>query len=161
PLTLSPDTSPRDAYTVDLAAGDAHRLTRALNPAIDEADLVASEVVRYPSFDGLDIPAIQYRPKGASASHKVPVLVWVHGGPGGQSRTGYSATIQHLVNHGYAVLAANNRGSSGYGKTVFHMDDRKHGEVDLQDIVHARPYLASLDWVDSARSGLIGGSYGW
>ena len=159
-LMLSSDTSPRDVYTVDLAAGDSNRLTKALNPAIDEADLVESEVVRYPSFDGLDIPAIQYRPKGASASHKVPALVWVHGGPGGQSRTGYSATIQHLVNHGYAVLAANNRGSSGYGKTFFHMDDRKHGEVDLQDIVHAKQYLASLDWVDADRIGIVGGSYG-
>ena len=52
----------------------------------------------------------------------------VHGGPGGQSRRGYSAMIQHLVNHGYGVFAANNRGSSGYGKTFFHMDDRRHGE---------------------------------
>jgi dipeptidyl aminopeptidase/acylaminoacyl peptidase len=43
--------------------------------------------------------------------------VWVHGGPGGQSRVGYFALIQYLVNHGYAVLAVNNRGSSGYGKT--------------------------------------------
>lgn len=159
-LMLSSDTSPRDVYTVDLAAGDSKRLTKALNPAIDEADLVDSEVIRYPSFDGLEIPAIQYRPKDASANHKVPALVWVHGGPGGQSRTGYSATIQHLVNHGYAVLAANNRGSSGYGKTFFHMDDKKHGEVDLQDIVYAKQYLASLDWVDPERIGIIGGSYG-
>jgi dipeptidyl aminopeptidase/acylaminoacyl peptidase len=87
-------------------------------------------------------------------------LVWVHGGPGGQSRTGYSAAIQHLVNHGYAVLAANNRGSSGYGKTFFHADDRKHGEVDLKDIVYAKQYLASLDWVDGERIGILGGSYG-
>ncbi|HET6629572.1 MAG TPA: S9 family peptidase [Woeseiaceae bacterium] len=159
-LMLSSDTSPPDVYTVELAAHDNRRLTTALNPAIDEADLVASEVVRYESFDGLEIPAIQYRPQGASATHKVPALVWVHGGPGGQSRTGYSATIQHLVNHGYAVLAANNRGSSGYGKTFFHMDDRKHGEVDLQDIVYAKRYLASLDWVDGEHIGIIGGSYG-
>src|SRR3546814_12752555 len=92
--------------------------------------------------------------------NKLPALVWVPGGPGGQSRTGCSATIQQLVNHGDAVLAANNRGSSGYGKTFFHMDDRKHGEVDLQDIVHAKQYLASLDWVDPDRIGIIGGSYG-
>jgi dipeptidyl aminopeptidase/acylaminoacyl peptidase len=159
-LMVSSDTSPADVYTVDLAASDSKRLTTALNPEIDEADLVASRVVRYESFDGLEIPAIQYRPQGASPSNKVPALVWVHGGPGGQSRTGYSATIQHLVNHGYAVLAANNRGSSGYGKTFFHMDDRQHGEVDLQDIVHAKRYLASLDWVDGERIGIIGGSYG-
>ena len=159
-LMVSSDTSPRDVYTVDLATDASKRLTKALNPAIDEADLVASEVIRYPSFDGLEIPSIQFRPKGASASHKVPALVFVHGGPGGQSRTGYSPIIQHLVNHGYAVLAANNRGSSGYGKTFFHMDDRKHGEVDLQDIVHAKQYLASLDWVDADRIGIVGGSYG-
>jgi dipeptidyl aminopeptidase/acylaminoacyl peptidase len=159
-LMVSSDTSPSDVYTVDLASGQSARLTEALNPEIDEADLVATEVVRYKSFDDLDIPSILYRPQVAAAAHKVPALVWVHGGPGGQSRTGYSPTIQHLVNHGYAVLAANNRGSSGYGKTFFHMDDRRHGDVDLKDIVHAKNYLASLDWVDSEKIGIIGGSYG-
>ena len=92
--------------------------------------------------------------------NQVPALVWVHGGPGGQSRTGYNANIQYLVNHGYAVLAVNNRGSSGYGKTFFHMDDRKHGEVDLQDCVLARKYLESLTWIDKDLIGILGGSYG-
>jgi dipeptidyl aminopeptidase/acylaminoacyl peptidase len=159
-LLLSSDTSPSDVYTVDLASGTSARLTKALNPQIDEADLVETQVVRYKSFDGVEIPGILYRPHTASATGKVPALVWVHGGPGGQSRTGYSATIQHLVNHGYAVLAANNRGSSGYGKTFFHMDDRRHGDVDLRDIVLAKDYLASLEWVDGERIGIIGGSYG-
>jgi dipeptidyl aminopeptidase/acylaminoacyl peptidase len=159
-LMVSSDTSPSDVYTVDLAAGQSRRLTQALNPQIDEGALVEAELVRYPSFDGLEIPSILYRPKGASATNKMPALVWVHGGPGGQSRTGYSATIQHLVNHGYAVLAANNRGSSGYGKTFYHMDDRKHGEVDLEDIVHAKTWLQSQEWVDGERIGIIGGSYG-
>jgi dipeptidyl aminopeptidase/acylaminoacyl peptidase len=131
-LLLTSDTSPSDVYTVDLKAQDTERLTHALNPAIKETDLVASQVVRYKSFDGLVIPSILYKPKTASAQSKVPALVFVHGGPGGQSRSGYSAMIQHLVNHGYAVLAANNRGSTGYGKTFFHMDDKRHGEVDLQ-----------------------------
>ena len=159
-LLLSTDTSPNDIYVVDLDAGQSRRLTEAPNPVIDEGDLVPSAVVRYQSFDGLEIPAIVYRPKAASAANPAPALVWVHGGPGGQSRRGYSAMIQHLVNHGYAVLAANNRGSSGYGKTFFHMDDRRHGEVDLDDIVYGQRYLASLDWVDEARIGIIGGSYG-
>jgi dipeptidyl aminopeptidase/acylaminoacyl peptidase len=159
-LLVSSDTSPSDVYTVDLTAGTSARLTEALNPHIEEADLVESEVVRYRSFDEVEIPGILYRPHSASAANKAPALVWVHGGPGGQSRTGYSATIQHLVNHGYAVLAANNRGSSGYGKTFFHMDDRRHGDVDLKDIVHGKDYLASLDWVDARRIGIIGGSYG-
>ncbi len=117
-------------------------------------------MVRYPSFDGTLIPSILYKPKGASVDNKAPALVLVHGGPGGQTRRGYRAFVQHLVNHGYSVLGANNRGSSGYGKTFFHMDDKAHGEGDLQDIVRGRAYLESLDWVDGDRVGIIGGSYG-
>src|SRR3546814_17523911 len=105
---LSSDTSPRDVYTVDLAAGDSNRLTTALNPAIDEADLVASEVIRYPSFDDLEIPAIQYRPKAASASHKVPPLVWVHDRPGGPHRPGSSPTIPPPVTTSHPVPATHN-----------------------------------------------------
>ncbi len=86
--------------------------------------------------------------------------MYVHGGPGGQTTKGYRALFQHLVNHGYAILGANNRGSSGYGKTYFHMDDRRHGEDDLKDIVAGRKYLESLDWVDGSNVGIIGGSYG-
>ncbi|MEM7218516.1 MAG: prolyl oligopeptidase family serine peptidase [Pseudomonadota bacterium] len=158
---LNADTSPSDLYTFDLGGvPSAQRLTRALSPAIDESLLIESRVVRYPSFDDLDIPGLLYRPRNASADNPVPALVWVHGGPGGQSASGYSALRQHLVSHGYALLAANNRGSSGYGKTFFHLDDRRHGEVDLQDIVYAKRYLASLPWVDSDRIGIIGGSYG-
>ena len=159
-FVISADNSPSNVFTVDVASGNFRQWTQALNPAIDAADLVTSTVVRYRSYDKLEIPGILYRPKDASAQKRVPALVWVHGGPGGQSRTGYSATIQHLANHGYAVFAANNRGSSGYGKTFYHLDDRKHGDVDLKDIVAARDYLATLDWVDGGRIGIIGGSYG-
>jgi len=157
---LSKDTSPNNAVIADLKTGKLTTLTNALNPTIDEANLVDATIQRYESFDGLNIPGVLYRPKNASADAPAPALVWVHGGPGGQSRAGYSATIQHLVNHGYVVFAANNRGSSGYGKTFFHMDDRKHGDVDLKDIVYARKWLETQDWVDADRIGIIGGSYG-
>jgi dipeptidyl aminopeptidase/acylaminoacyl peptidase len=157
---VSSDSSPPNLYVLDLASGEHTQLTDTLNPAIDPAHLAQSEVIRYPSFDEVEIPSILYKPLQASATNKVPALVWVHGGPGGQSRVNYSATIQHLVNHGYAVLAVNNRGSSGYGKTFFHMDDRKHGDVDLKDCVWARKYLEGLDWVDGKHVGIIGGSYG-
>jgi dipeptidyl aminopeptidase/acylaminoacyl peptidase len=159
-LIVNADNSPSNIHVVDLEAGTSKQLTEALNPAIDPSHLVSNSVVRYESFDELEIPAILYKPHNASPDNPAPALVWVHGGPGGQSRTGYSATIQHMVNHGYAVLAANNRGSSGYGKTFFHMDDRRHGEEDLQDIVYGRHYLETLDWVDGSKVGVIGGSYG-
>jgi dipeptidyl aminopeptidase/acylaminoacyl peptidase len=153
-------TSPSNLHVVDLASQAHAQLTNALNPAISEAEMVDAQVIRFESFDGLEIPGILYRPHGASADNPVPALVWVHGGPGGQSRIGYSATIQHLVNHGYAVYAANNRGSSGYGKTFFHLDDRRHGEEDLMDIVSAGEWLRQQDWVNADQVGVIGGSYG-
>ncbi|WCL52832.1 S9 family peptidase [Gimibacter soli] len=152
--------SPRDLYVADLATGEAKVLTHAMNPAVDPSHLVEPTVVRYASFDGTEIPSILYKPQQASAENKVPAIVFVHGGPGGQTRVGYSGMIQHLVNHGYAVLGANNRGSSGYGKSFFHMDDKRHGEGDLQDIVWGRKYLESLDWVDGDRVAIVGGSYG-
>jgi len=159
-LILNADDSPSNIHVIDLATGETKQLTDALNPDIDQRHLVVSEVIRYKSFDGLEIPSILYRPHGASSDNPVPGLVLVHGGPGGQTRTGYQAMVQHLVNHGYAVLGANNRGSSGYGKTFFHLDDKRHGEEDLQDIVYGRAYLESLDWVDDSKIGIIGGSYG-
>jgi dipeptidyl aminopeptidase/acylaminoacyl peptidase len=90
---------------------------------------VDGQVVRFDSYDGVEIPGIIYRPHGASSGSKAPALVMVHGGPGGQARIGYNALIQYLVNHGYVVYDINNRGSSGYGKTFFAMDDRRHGEA--------------------------------
>jgi dipeptidyl aminopeptidase/acylaminoacyl peptidase len=127
---------------------------------MDIDDLVEASIIRYASFDGLEIPAVQYVPHQATTSNKVPALVWVHGGPGGQSRIGYRATIQYLVNHGYLILAVNNRGSSGYGKTFYKLDDLKHGQDDLADCVEAKKYLAATGIVDTTKIGIIGGSYG-
>ena len=68
--------------------------------------------------------------------------------------------MQYLVNHGYVLLGINNRGSSGYGKTFYAADDKKHGHEPLWDCVDAKKYLQSLDYVDPNRIGIIGGSYG-
>jgi dipeptidyl aminopeptidase/acylaminoacyl peptidase len=158
-FSVASDTSPSDIFVADLATGQARRLTTALNPRIDERQLVDGQVVRFASYDGVQIPGILYRPREASAGNPVPAIVMVHGGPGGQSRRGYSAMVQHLVNNGYAVYAINNRGSSGYGKTFYHMDDRRHGDVDLRDVVASRDFLANQDWI-SDRVAVMGGSYG-
>jgi dipeptidyl aminopeptidase/acylaminoacyl peptidase len=152
--------SPPNLYVYDLETKKATRLTDSLNPEINPDDLVDGRVVRYKSFDGLEIPAILYQPHGASAEHKVPAIVHVHGGPGGQARTNYSASVQFLVNHGYALLDVNNRGSDGYGKTFFLADDQKHGREPLWDCVEAKKYLKTLGYVDEKKIGIMGGSYG-
>lgn len=159
-LSVGSSKSPTNIYVYDFESKALNKLTESLNPDMEKEDLVEGEVVRYPSFDGLEIPSILYKPHQASAENQVPVLVWVHGGPGGQTRLNYFPLIQYLVNHGYAIIGVNNRGSSGYGKTFNRLDDQKHGEDDLMDCVYAKDYLATLDWADTSRVGIIGGSYG-
>src|SRR5204863_9157376 len=147
-------------YVFEFGGKAPRRLTDTLSKEVDAADLVDAQVVRFPSFDGMVIPNIFYKPHQASAQAKAPALVWVHGGPGGQTRRSYSPYIQFLVNHGYVVLGINNRGSSGYGKTFFTADDKKHGHEPLSDCVAAKKYLQTLPYVDPERSGIIGASYG-
>jgi dipeptidyl aminopeptidase/acylaminoacyl peptidase len=154
------DRSPSNLHLYELATSKATRLTSTLSPAIDPEDLVEAQVVRFKSFDGMEIPNILFKPHQATPDNKVPAIVLVHGGPGGQTRKGYSALAQYLVNHGYVVLGINNRGSSGYGKTFFTADDQKHGHEPLRDCVEAKKYLASLPYVDGSRVGIVGGSYG-
>ena len=144
---VSSSRTPQNLYVYNFESKEYDQLTHSLNPEIDEKDLVKGNVVRYQSFDGTEIPSILYKPHQATAKNKVPSLVYVHGGPGGQSRLGYRASIQYLVNHGYAVIAVNNRGSSGYGKTFYEMDDMKHGDADLKDCIYAKDYLADQEWV--------------
>jgi dipeptidyl aminopeptidase/acylaminoacyl peptidase len=158
-LSHSSDRTPADLYVYDPAAQQHVRVTNTMNPAIDPADLVDTEIVRYPSFDGLQIPAVLMKPHLAPGE-KAPALIDVHGGPGGQSRVGYNAMLQYLVNSGYVVLRVNNRGSSGYGKTFFKLDDLKHGEDDLMDCVEAKDLLISTGYVDPDKIGIMGGSYG-
>lgn len=152
---------PADLYVQGLGGGGSpSRLTNSLHADIDAGHLVDAKVVRFESYDGLEIPGVLYKPHGASSTNQVPALVWVHGGPGGQSRLGYNGIRQYLVNHGYVVYAINNRGSSGYGKTFFAADDQRHGEADLGDVVASKEMLAATGYVDPARIGIIGGSYG-
>lgn len=159
-LYVGGSNMPSNLYTYNFETKEQHQLTNVLNEEIHPEDLVTAKVVRYKSFDGVEIPAIYYLPHQASKNNKVPAMVWVHGGPGGQTRQNFSSMIQYMVNQGYAVLAVNNRGSSGYGKTFYQMDDLNHGEKDLQDCVEGKNWLASQPEIDGDKIGIIGGSYG-
>lgn len=157
---VSSSKSPSNLFVYNFETKEVKQLTNTMTKDINPDDLVAGQVIRFKSYDGMDIPCLLYQPKGLKEGEKAPVLLWIHGGPGGQTRLNYSASLQHLVNHGYGVLAVNNRGSSGYGKTFYAADDRKHGDADLKDCVASKGYLATLPWVDTERIGIYGGSYG-
>ena len=159
-FSVGSSKTPNNLFLYDLRDESLVKLTNSLNPVIDSKSLVAAEVIRYTSFDNLEIPAIFYKPLNASPTNKVPALVWVHGGPGGQSRMNFNPLIQYLTNNGYAILAVNNRGSSGYGKSFYKMDDKNHGENDLKDCILGKKWLQEQDYIDFDRIGIIGGSYG-
>jgi protease II len=159
-LTVGSSRSPNNIYTYNFETKALKQLTQTLNPEVDVNHLVSAEVIRFKSFDGKEIPAIYYKPLTASKENKVPALLWIHGGPGGQSRIGFSNDIQYLVNHGYAVLAVNNRGSSGYGKTFYKLDNKDHSNGDLKDCIWAKKWLQQQDYIDTANIGIEGGSYG-
>lgn len=158
----SSSNTPGDVYYQHLGSHPvaATKLTHALSPDISADDLVHGRIVRFASFDGVSIPGILYKPHQASSTNKLPALIWVHGGPGGQSRIGYEPLIQYLLNHGYVVYAINNRGSSGYGKNFHALDDGRHGRDDLDDCVAAKTMLINTGFVDAERVGIIGRSYG-
>ncbi len=161
-LTFYANTSrsPSNLYVLDLRTGGYKQITNTLNPEIDREHLVTGQVVRYKSFDGLSIPALLYKPQQLRPGEKAPALLWIHGGPGGQTTLTYSPLMQYLANHGYVILAVNNRGSSGYGKTFYGKDDRRHGQDDLMDCVQAKQFLAKTGYVDVNKIGIMGGSYG-
>ena len=159
-LGLGTSRTPGDLYLFEFGGTELKKLTNNLNPEINPADLAEAAIIRYTSFDGLEIPAVYYKPLTATKKDKVPAMVMVHGGPGGQAMTYYDPLIQYLVNHGYAVLDVNNRGSGGYGKTFFRMDDRNHGDKDLKDVIWGKKWLQAQEYIGGDNIGIIGGSYG-
>src|SRR5690606_30589604 len=125
----------------------------------DEADMTRPELIRYPSFDR-EIPAFLYRPTGGAG--KLPVLLSIHGGPEAQERPQYlyAGFYQYLASRGIAVLAPNIRGSTGYGKSYQKLIHRDFGGDELRDLEHAAKWLQAQEWVDPARIGVFGGSFG-
>ncbi|XXF78504.1 alpha/beta fold hydrolase [Myxococcaceae bacterium GXIMD 01537] len=161
-LTFSMNTprTPTDVWQLDLRSRKSARWTRSEVGGIDtEALFVEPQLVRYPSSDGVQVPAFLYLPRGVSG--KAPVVVVWHGGPEGQSQPGFSTTVQFLVNElKMAVLLPNVRGSEGYGKAYRAMDDGVKREASLVDIGATLEFISEHAALDASRVGIYGGSYG-
>ncbi|MFO1372982.1 MAG: S9 family peptidase, partial [Candidatus Competibacteraceae bacterium] len=158
-ITLARPTEAFNLYEVDLASGQVQALSQSMLGGIDPADMVEPQAVFFPSFDGRQIPAWLYRPRGAG---QFPIVLSIHGGPEAQERTqyNYNGLYQYLLNRGFGVLAPNIRGSTGYGVSYQKLIHRDWGGAELSDIEHAAKYLRTLDWVDSNRIAVFGGSFG-
>ncbi|CAA9400323.1 MAG: Acylamino-acid-releasing enzyme [uncultured Rubrobacteraceae bacterium] len=142
-----------DIWTMQLPDGEARRLTRSSTAGIPQKGFKAPTIVRYPSFDGLEIPAVFYEPEDANA----PVVINVHGGPESQSRPSFAPVTQYLLGRGHAVLLPNVRGSTGYGKGYTHLDDVRLRMDSVKDLAHAAYWLRERGHEKVA---VMGGSYG-
>jgi dipeptidyl aminopeptidase/acylaminoacyl peptidase len=108
--------------------------------------------------DGLQIPVNTYVPRGATG--KLPVLVMVHGGPAASTTLGYSPGVRFYTAHGFAVVAPNVRGSTGFGRAYEQADDGPKRLDALKDIEAVARWTQGRAWADPTRLVIFGGSYG-
>ena len=147
-----PDRNP-DVWVLDLPDGEPRRLTRSSTAGIPRSIFRRPKTVRYPSFDGREIPALFYEPE----VENTPVVVNVHGGPESQSRPTFAPVTQYLLNRGFSVFLPNARGSTGYGKAYTHLDDVRLRMDSVKDLAHAAHWLREKG---HERIAVMGGSYG-
>jgi dipeptidyl aminopeptidase/acylaminoacyl peptidase len=154
--TLSAARRAGDVYRHDLRSGVTHRLTHSPTELAPEA-LVAPELGEVESFDRERIPLFIFRP--GSPESRPPVVVHVHGGPEAQAMRLFDPEIQALLVAGYAVVAPNVRGSTGYGRRYASLDDTTKRLDSVRDLASVHAALESLGF-DAGRAVLWGGSYG-
>lgn len=150
---------PGDGWLLDLDTGESRRLTRSTH-RLDEASLVEPDLVRVPAHDGEQIPLFVYRPRHRAPGTRSPVVMVIHGGPESQHRPSFGALTQYLVARGFAVLAPNVRGSTGYGRRYQALDDVGKRFDAITDLASLHAWIAASDDLDPERAALYGGSYG-
>lgn len=162
-FSIQTPSAPYDVWVYSPTDGELVRWTRSELGPLDPSRLVAPTLVHYPTFDKVggkarEIPAWIYRPAGPGP---YPVLINIHGGPEAQSQPVFSiATQQWVVELGYAVIAPNVRGSTGYGKTYVALDNGMRREDSVRDIGALLDWIAKQPDLDASRVVVIGGSYG-
>jgi dipeptidyl aminopeptidase/acylaminoacyl peptidase len=157
-------TRTSDIYVWDVSTGEAFPATQSSHGGLPPDAFVSPEPVRYPTFDKVSdeerrIPAWLFKPYGAGES-AMPAVVIVHGGPEAQFRPYFNWFAQYLLNQGYAVLAPNVRGSTGYGKAYGHLDDVRKRMDSVADLAYGAKWLAAQPGIDGDRLVVYGGSYG-
>lgn len=161
-FTLDTADDAPDIWVWDVNEQRLWRATRSARGGIAREHLVVPSLVQYPTFDGRQIPAFLYLPQGVEA-RGLPAIVYVHGGPEGQFRpnsSNYNSVIQYLVGSGFAVLAPNVRGSTGYGHEYQSLDDVRLRMDSVADLPPAARWLAEQGIADAGRIAVMGRSYG-
>lgn len=142
------------------SASPLRQITFSLMGGVKPEDLSKGEMVAYDSFDGQKIHALFLKPRVARLGTPPPAIVYVHGGPNSQVGLEFSPFLQLLAEAGFAVIAPNYRGSTGYGKAFEDANNKDWGGGDLKDLVAAVEYFGKRGDIDTKRVGITGGSYG-
>jgi dipeptidyl aminopeptidase/acylaminoacyl peptidase len=156
--------------TVSPAANVAPiRLTHSMPGHVDPSMFVAPELIHYPGPDGKSVPAWLFVPKNLDRTKQHAAIVWIH--PDGvnmnyngfhpdRNEAVYYEFHQYLLQQGYVVIAPDYRGSIGYGRDWRNDVYMDVGGNDAKDARMAYTYLKTLGYVDPARVGVWGLSYG-
>lgn len=122
--------------------------------------LANAEVFRFKSFDGKEVEAALMQPTERARGTKLPLVLYVHGGPAGSFSSSYSSWAQLLASHGYQVLMVNPRGSSSYGEQFLKDNQADWGGGDFKDCMAAVDAVIARGETDGDRLGIGGWSYG-
>jgi len=150
-------STPYSIYMHEIGSATANPLTPQ-EYEVNLNELAKPESIWYKSSDGLDIHA-WYLPAGSGKS-PYPAVVWPHGGPSWQTYDTWSPYLQSISQSGFAVLAPNFRGSTGYGAEFRKMNLSDIGGGDLEDVVAGAKWLDKRSEIDKSRIAIMGGSYG-
>ena len=154
-------TAPGDLWVYDLATGKSQQITHSLVGGVRPEDMVEPILVHYPSRDGKwTISAFLYVPYNMARNGQNAAIVYIHGGPAGQSTNSFNRFIQFAVNQGYMVLAPNYRGSTGYGKEFEQANLFDMGGGDLQDVLAGVDFIKQTGHLDPKKIAVMGASYG-
>jgi len=152
------DTDPGERYLFDRQSKKL-TLQYKVRERIPREHMAEMKAVRYPSSDGLEIPAFLTLPKGVPPKG-LPAILLPHGGPWARDGWGFNNLAQFLANRGYAVLQPNFRGSTGYGKKFLNAGNKQWGDKMQDDVTWGVKYLVAQGIADPKRVGIMGGSYG-
>jgi dipeptidyl aminopeptidase/acylaminoacyl peptidase len=151
------------AHVVVLAANGSGRRRIARGPAagFERAGLAEPRPVTWRS-NGATVHGLLYRPATSAlgAGNPPPMYVHIHGGPTGQASAQWSARTQYFVERGWAVLAPDYRGSTGYGRDYAQALAGQWGERDVADVAAGIRHAGREGWCDPARVAVVGGSAG-
>jgi dipeptidyl aminopeptidase/acylaminoacyl peptidase len=142
------------------AGGEPEAVHAPAPKAMKAAPYARPEDVTYRSFDGVEIPAFLMRPRDASPERPAPAVVYPHGGPTSYYGDEWDGHAQYFLDRGYAWLAINFRGSTGYGREFERLNHGVWGVDDTKDCLAAADFLRTLDWIDGERLAIFGASYG-